>query len=360
MSRTEPKHSVAVITRTKDRPLFLERAARSVLGQHFSDFVWVIVNDGGDPAAVEALVHRHQHDAAGRIQLIHHPQSLGMQTASNAGIAQSESTYVVIHDDDDTWDPDFLECTTTHLEQTGGMGVATATDIVMEAVQGEEISTLEVSRRLPDMRTITIYRMCFENLFNPIAFVFRRRVLDDIGHFDQNLRGFGDWDFHLRFLERYDIDYLDTPTALACYHKRPGAVGDQRNSLNIDDQQVLADRMFNKWLRADLERGRLGLGYVLNSLRNEPLDARAAHTALMALIGERADLVVTSLSEQIDVHSGRLSSTVTESSRRLEDTMGRQHQGLIPISHRILRRLKRAVLDVRSELPYPPSDRPPG
>ena len=359
MSNLESVHSVAVITRTKDRPLFLERAARSVLGQHFADFVWVIVNDGGDPVAIEAFVHRHRHDAAGRIQVIHHPSPLGMQTASNAGIAQSESTYVVIHDDDDTWDPTFLECTTAHLERTGAMGVATATDIVMEQVEGDEISTLEVSRRLPEMRTITIYRMCFENLFNPIAFVFRRQVLEEIGLFDQDLRGFGDWDFHLRFLERYDVDYLDTPAALACYHKRPQATGDQRNSLFIDDQRVLADKMFNKWLRADLERGRMGLGFVMNSLRNGPVDTREAHDAVMALIGEKAELVVSTLAEQIEVDAGSLSSTVIESSMRLEETLGRQHQGLIPISHRILRRLRRAILELRVDLSRAPSDRPP-
>jgi glycosyltransferase involved in cell wall biosynthesis len=272
VSSIESKRPVAVITRTKDRPLFLERAAQSVLGQHFSDFVWVIVNDGGDPAAVEALVYRHHHDAAGRIQLIHHSSSLGMQSAANAGITQSESTYVVIHDDDDTWDPNFLECTTAHLEQTGTMGVATATDLVTEQVEGEEISTLEISRFRPWMRTITIYRMCYENLFAPIAFVFRRQVFEHIGYFDQNLRGYGDWDFHLRFLERYDIDYLDTPAALAFYHQRPEATGDQRNSVFSDDQQVLADKMFNKWLRADLERGHVGLGYILNALRNGPVD----------------------------------------------------------------------------------------
>jgi GT2 family glycosyltransferase len=340
---SESTPAVAVITRTKDRPLFLERAARSVLGQHFTDFVWVIVNDGGDPAAVEALVDRHREEAAGRIQLIHHPDPLGMQSASNAGITQSASTYVVIHDDDDTWDPEFLACTTAHLERTGAMGVATATDIVMEQVDGEEISTLEITRRQPGMRSITIFRMCYENLFNPIAFVFRRQVFDDIGYFDQDLRGFGDWDFHLRFLERYDVDYLDTPEALACYHKRRGATGGQRNSLQIDDQQVLADKMFNKWMRADLERGRLGLGYVLNSLRNGPVDAGVAHSAVLAQINERADEAVTTLAKQIDEHADRVSGTVVESSTRLEDAMGRQHQGLVPISHRILRRVKAAV-----------------
>jgi hypothetical protein len=64
----------------------------------------------------------------------------------------------------------------------------------------------------------------------------------------------------------------------------------------------------------------------------------------MALINGRTDQVVHTLSKQIEEHSGSLSGTVIESSMRLEDAMGRQHQGLIPISHRILRRLKSAIL----------------
>ena len=177
------------------------------------------------------------------------------------------------------------------------MLVATATDLVTEQVEGERFTTLEVARYLLWMRSITIYRMCYENLFAPIAFVFRRQVFEDIGYFDQNLRGYGDWDFQLRFLQRYDIDYLDTPAALVFYHQRPEATGDHRNSVFTDDQQVLAERMFNKWLRADLERGHLGLGYVLNTLCNRPFDPRGAHSAVMALVDGRADQVVLTLSQ---------------------------------------------------------------
>ncbi len=65
----------------------------------------------------------------------------------------------------------------------------------------------------------------------------------------------------------------------------------------------------------------------------------------MAHINKRTDQVVLIPSKQIEDRSGSLSSTVIKSSVRLEDTMGRQHQGLIPISHRILRRLKSAIPD---------------
>ena len=102
-------------------------------------------------------------------------------------------------------------------------------------------------------------------------------------------------------------------------------------------------------MRADLERGRVGLGYVLNSLRNGPVDAQVAHRAVMALVAESSDQVVATLAERIDERTGSLSGTVIDWSLRLEDLMGRQHQGLIPISHRILGRLKSAVLGRRRD-----------
>ena len=47
---------VAVITRTKDRPILLRRAIESVLRQSFGEWVHVIINDGGNPSTVDFLV----------------------------------------------------------------------------------------------------------------------------------------------------------------------------------------------------------------------------------------------------------------------------------------------------------------
>jgi glycosyltransferase involved in cell wall biosynthesis len=51
-----------------------------------------------------------------------------MEAASNAGIAACDSDYIVIHDDDDSWCPDFLERTVAFLDGPEGArygGVAT-------------------------------------------------------------------------------------------------------------------------------------------------------------------------------------------------------------------------------------------
>ena len=56
MYRTLPYARVAIITRTKDRPILLRRAIRSALNQTFRDWLLVIVNDGGEPETIKLVV----------------------------------------------------------------------------------------------------------------------------------------------------------------------------------------------------------------------------------------------------------------------------------------------------------------
>ena len=50
--------AISIITRTKNRALLLERTIMSVLAQTHEDWIHVIVNDGGDPVAVDATAVR--------------------------------------------------------------------------------------------------------------------------------------------------------------------------------------------------------------------------------------------------------------------------------------------------------------
>ncbi|MCX6527627.1 MAG: glycosyltransferase, partial [Actinobacteria bacterium] len=56
MTSSLPTARVAVIMRTFERPVLLARAIASVQNQAFTDWVLVIVNNGGDPRAVDAIV----------------------------------------------------------------------------------------------------------------------------------------------------------------------------------------------------------------------------------------------------------------------------------------------------------------
>ena len=75
----KPRAKVAIVTRTKNRPIFLKRAIESVLSQTLEDWLHVIVNDGGDPATVDFLVRCEDNAYNRRVLVIHHMESQGMQ-----------------------------------------------------------------------------------------------------------------------------------------------------------------------------------------------------------------------------------------------------------------------------------------
>src|SRR5699024_9188192 len=106
---------VAIITRTKNRPVLLARAFASLLSQTYKNWHLYLVNDGGDRDPIERLIEQYHSAFKGRITVKHHEHSLGMEAASNAGLKGAEGEYVIIHDDDDSWKPDFLATTVAFL-----------------------------------------------------------------------------------------------------------------------------------------------------------------------------------------------------------------------------------------------------
>jgi len=267
----EVKPRAAVVTRTKNRPLFLERAIKSVHNQTMADFVHVIINDGGDAGPVDMLVEKYADLTKGRVKVIHNAESKGMEAASNKAIKSVDSIYVAIHDDDDTWHPQFLQQTIDCLEKTGAAGVVVRTDKVTEQVSQDQtsIETLKSEPWMPDLRVINLYRQCIDNQMTPITFLYRRSVLSEVGYYDESLPVTGDWDFGIRFLLKHDAEFLDPGYALAFYHHRKatGSSSDSSFGSGQEKHRYYTNLLMNKYLRQELADGRLGVGYIMSKER---------------------------------------------------------------------------------------------
>lgn len=270
-------NTVTIITRTKNRPTLLRRAAESVAQQTFYNYEWVIVNDGGNLDDVLEVVNSSQVDPT-KITICHNEQSLGMEGASNAGIASSSSTWIVIHDDDDSWHPDFLKTTTRFLDANRGIyqGVITGTVLINEEIVGETV--VEHSRRPYQdwVKAVHLAEMATGNFFAPIAFVFNRAIYDIIGGFDPSLPVLGDWDFNLRFLLEGDIGVIEKP--LAYYHHRNAAANSAySNSVVGGIQKHLAYNSIvrNKYVREAVLHPKLAVLANLVSNGYLHLDTRA-------------------------------------------------------------------------------------
>ncbi|AOL22029.1 Glycosyl transferase family 2 [Erythrobacter litoralis] len=261
--------SVAIITRTKDRPLLLRRAAESIARQTYKNYNWIVVNDGGGEAEVRAVLRDCAVEPT-RIRLISNSQSVGMEAASNIGIRRSESEYLLIHDDDDSLHPSFLMETVRFLEGSEGKrygGVATKTEYVSEYINNDEITTIARTPYLDWVHTVELAEMLARNVITTISFLFRRSIFNKIGGYKEDLPVLGDWYFNIEFLLHADIKLL--PQTLAYYHHR-----DQEQHLGSDiylnsvvagyeRHEEFASICRNRLIRENLHKGGMSSAVVM-------------------------------------------------------------------------------------------------
>ncbi|MCX7996506.1 MAG: glycosyltransferase [Patescibacteria group bacterium] len=269
--------SVAIIMRTKDRPALLRRALLSVAAQTFTDWHLVIVNHNAPREPVEKLVSETAH-IAGKVTLVEHCKP-SREAGYQIGINASESTYICMHDDDDTWEPDFLEKTVAYLRNSSPevYGVVTKVMCVHETMK--KGTPIELSRTpfFPEYASISIEQLAAYNVFPPIAFLFRRDALSKVGPYRADIPVLADWDFHLRFALEYDIDVI--PEFLANYHIRPESSHlEYANTITREKHlhTYYKNMLLQEAIREDYHSGKIGKGILmLLAAQTHTLDVRS-------------------------------------------------------------------------------------
>lgn len=259
--------TVAVVVRTKDRPRLLRRALESITSQTFLDWQCIIVNDGGNPATVDALVADLPDDTRQKITVLHHESSRGRWKSANAGVLAATAPLLVLHDDDDAWDPRFLAACVEYLDRhPEADGVVSRIEIVWE--EERDGALVETGREVfqPDLQDVLLSDTLLFNRFVPIAFVYRRALHEELGLYNDELPVVGDWDFNLKVLSRGPLSYV-SPEPLAYWHQRTGAEGSDGNSViaNRGDHGRYDARIRDEALRDHVDANGLGLALYLTA-----------------------------------------------------------------------------------------------
>lgn len=254
-----PSPTVAVLVRTKDRPRFLRRALADIAEQTFTDYTVCVINDGGDESATRAilqaspLAHLLEGDTP-RLMLLT-TSGGNMEAASNAGLAATDSEFVAIHDDDDLWAPEFLERTVGALRASEALICSTRVveRYERETPEGEfEVYEERIFHDgLPGFGLQFLYRT---NRAVPIGILYRRRLHELVGFYDESLPVVGDWEFNLRAAAVTEVLLVDEP--LAYWSLRPEADGADANSVQRQAEHARFDASVRaRAIRDDLQSG---------------------------------------------------------------------------------------------------------
>lgn len=183
---------VSVLMLTCNRPQYLDRAIRSVIHQSLTDWELIVVHDGPDPQTAAAMEQWVKRDA--RIRYFHRERAGNIANACNYGLARARGRFIAILDDDDCWiaadklhkQVAFLN---SHSEYAGCGGGMTVMD---------ENENVQMSYLKPEQDGEIRRRALWANPMTHSTTMFRRSLGEGIGHYDESLAGYQDWDLWLR------------------------------------------------------------------------------------------------------------------------------------------------------------------
>jgi glycosyltransferase involved in cell wall biosynthesis len=285
---------IAIITRTVDRPVLLERTLRSILAQTFEDWQLVLV-DMAKSEAVQKLLDRYSAEFQGRLKHVpfDDPKPGMRGIPINAGINASQSELVVLLDDDDTWKPDFLEKMEAAIRckpHDNFRGAVCRTQCIEESSVADGLKPTRSYPLNEDLCNLTLGSLAVVNRFPPCAFVYEREALKTVGLYPEDYPVLEDWHFNLRFLMHHDIVVVQE--TLSNYHFRPpNMTGAEANSVTGErnDHKHHEARLINDALREDIRTGKPGLGQLLAqaAIARELSDTLHRHDSRLKTISDK-------------------------------------------------------------------------
>ena len=183
--------AVSVVMAAYNVAPYIGRAIESVLNQTFGDLELLVVDDGATDGTAAIAEQSASCDARVRVIV---QVNAGISAARNHGLRVATSPIIALLDSDDAWEPGYLHAQVAILDAHPHVDVVTGNAWFL----GSSLNGTP-ARPWPDPRPApTLADMLADETAVFIMSVFRRRVYETIGPFDETLRTNEDYDFWLR------------------------------------------------------------------------------------------------------------------------------------------------------------------
>jgi hypothetical protein len=211
-----PKVSVVMSVYKGER--YLREAVGSILNQTFTDFEFIIVDDGSTDSTWDILTG---YDDV-RIRLVRNVENTGLTRSLNKGLALVEGQYVARMDADDVALPHKLEQQVAFLEKSPEVGILGTACQVIDANHRERGLW-----RMPASDLLIRWTSLLNNPFLHPTVMIRRDLLTQHGFkYDEAFRTTQDYELWMRMLQYTSGANLTEP--LLQYRLSEGITGSRR------------------------------------------------------------------------------------------------------------------------------------
>ncbi len=201
-----PKVSVVITAYNYAR--YLRQAIDSVLNQSYQDFEIVLVDDGSTDHTVEVLEAYKDNEKIKVIRL----SNCGLSKAANIGIRASTGEYVIRMDADDYFDHNILLVLSTVLYNHPKYDMVFP-DYYRVNKHGEVIDQVRQLKVNDEVKLLDRSALAAGALY-------RRSCFDELNGYNEELRYQEDYDYWIRFIDRFHVHNEQLPLMYYRQHSR--------------------------------------------------------------------------------------------------------------------------------------------
>ena len=216
---------VSVIIPTYNRKIQLLKAIDSVLGQTYTNFELIVVDDGSDDGTSDLLTKYQP-----KLRALNQTNK-GVSAARNAGINAAKGQLIAFLDSDDLWLPDKLKHQVDFFKDNPDALICQTKEIWIR--NGKRVNPKKRHEKPCGMMFEQSLALC---LVTPSAVMVRKSLLDEVGLFDESLKACEDYDLWLRICWKYPV-YLIEEVLIIKY----GGHSDQLSKMpELDKYRIIA------------------------------------------------------------------------------------------------------------------------
>ncbi len=191
--------SISVIIPTYNREKYIEKSIESVLEQEGQggdyEIAEIIVVDDGSTDATISVIDGIDDE---RIRIHKMPINGGAAVARNKGVEIAEGEWIAFQDSDDIWYRNKLSYQVEYINEHAEVCMVShpikavfddGTEIISSVMEADDLVKVLAVRNIFDTPTMLIKKECFTEL----------------GGFNDKLKALEDWEFALRFANRFHI-----------------------------------------------------------------------------------------------------------------------------------------------------------
>lgn len=212
---------VSIIMPVYNGEEFLELSINSVINQSFKDYEFIIINDASCDGTSRLLELYQGHES--RIRVITNPQRLGVVKSLNIGLNHALGNLIARIDADDRWYSNKLQLQVDAFEQDPDLMLLGTQKRLVDG-KGNEIVQRKVFHYYdyPEVKR-NIHKA---NIFNHSSVVFRKKLLDEIGGYDERYKNSEDYELWLRICSTRKAMIL--PQTLVEYRLHSNSISSKR------------------------------------------------------------------------------------------------------------------------------------